>query len=184
MHKQWLLVILVLGIAASLAGQTGTSSTSGQPAAKKPAVNLAPFKKEAKKFETTGCNDTLWEHVYHLQRLVVLNKCIEVTGTIHHVKKEDDGDDHIQLTVDPEFAALLNDRNKTAQADSLIVEPICQNTVKQADAIDACRDFHSSIDVPAKGTKVKVKGSYVFDAEKSGHGWMEIHPVTSMDPIS
>jgi hypothetical protein len=77
MHEQWLLVILVLGIAASLAGQTGTTSTSGQPG---------------------------------------------------------------------------NDRNKTAQADSLIVELICQNTVKQADAIDACRDFHSSIEVKVKGS--------------------------------
>jgi hypothetical protein len=186
MNKHWLVVIFVLGMAAALAGQTGSSSGGGQGPAKTipkiPAIDLTPFKKAAKTFEETGCDATLWEHVYHSQRLVVVNDCIAVTGTIHHVKKEADGDDHIQLTVDPEFSALLNDRNKVAQANSLIVEPICQNNVTQTDAISACRDFHPSIVVPAEGTHVKVVGSYVFDSEKPGHGWMEIHPVTSMAP--
>jgi hypothetical protein len=191
MRKQWLVVILVLGMAATLAGQTGSSSSGGTTATKtpakttpkKPAINLAPFKAAAKPFETTGCNATLWTHVYNPQRLVVVDNCIAVTGSIHHVKKEADGDDHIQLTVDAEFAALLNDQNKLAQANSLILEPICQNAVTQTDAIASCKDIHPTVVVPATGTHVKVVGSYVYDSEKPGHGWMEIHPVTSLDPI-
>jgi uncharacterized protein YgiM (DUF1202 family) len=31
---------------------------------------------------TTGCDDTLWDHVYNPQRLIVKQKCISVTGTI------------------------------------------------------------------------------------------------------
>jgi hypothetical protein len=135
----------------------------------------------AKQFVATGCDDSLWQHVYHPQRLQVVEKCIAVTGTVHHVKKEADGDDHIQLQLDTQFASLLNDRNKTAQADCLILEPICENPVTQADAITACRDFHSSVEVPSKGTHVRVLGSYVLDTEKPGHGWMEIHPVTSIE---
>jgi hypothetical protein len=44
-----------------------------------------------------------------------------------------------------------------------------------------CRDFHSQVEVPAGHAHVKVLGSYVLDSE-ADHGWMEIHPVTSMVP--
>jgi len=132
---------------------------------------------------TTGCDAELWQHVYHPARLQVVEKSIEVTGTIHHIKRETDGDDHIQLKLDPEFQKLLNDRNKTAQAGSLVIEPVCQGPDTQPDAEAACRDFHSPVDVPtAKGAKVKVMGSFVFDGEPD-HGWMEIHPVTQITVI-
>jgi hypothetical protein len=48
------------------------------------------------------------ELVYKDKRLTRIQQCIEVTGTIHRTKKENDGDDHIQLKVDPQFAGLLN----------------------------------------------------------------------------
>ena len=92
------------------------------------------------------------------------------------------GDDHIQLELDSQYANLLNDRNKKAQAGSLVIEPICQNAVTQTDAQEACRDFHSAVDVPAKGSHVWVLGSYVWDSE-AGHGWMEIHPLTKIEVI-
>jgi len=44
----------------------------------------------------------------------VVEKCSAVTGTIHHVKREADGDDHIQLKLDPEFPDLLNDKTLVA----------------------------------------------------------------------
>jgi hypothetical protein len=116
--------------------------------------------------------------VYFKARLHIVEGCIAVTGTIRHIKREADGDDHIQLAVDPEFSKLLNERNKTAQADSLILEPICQGSVTQEDAEAACRDFHSPVEVPKAGSKVRVVGSYVFDSQQ---GWMEIHPVSSIE---
>lgn len=136
----------------------------------------------AKSFVATGCDDSLWGHVYHPQRLQVVEKCITVTGTIHHIKKEADGDDHIQLKLDPKYAGLLNSWNTTVQAASLVVEPICQNLVTQADAQDACRDFHSGVNIPPQGGHVQVLGSYVLDSE-ANHGWMEIHPVTKIEVI-
>ncbi len=53
----------------------------------------------------------------------------------------------------------LAGRNNAAQAECLVVEPICQNAVTQAGAQEACRDFHSAVEVPAKGARVKVWGS-------------------------
>lgn len=127
---------------------------------------------------TSGCNPELWDHVYRKTRLHIVKGCIAVTGTIRDIKREGDGDDHIQLAVDPEFSKLLNERNKTAQGDTLIIEPICKGPVTQQDAEAACRDFHSAVDVPKAGTKVRVVGSYVLDIPQ---GWMEIHPVSSIE---
>src|SRR5712692_641359 len=128
--------ILVLVTALAAAGGQRTGSASKRSSAthtKKSGVDPA-LAAAAKPFVATGCDPLLWKHVYHLQRLQVVETCIAVTGTIHHVKKEADGDDHIQLTLDPQSAGLLNGRNKTAQANSLIVEPVCQGAVTQPDA--------------------------------------------------
>lgn len=132
----------------------------------------------AKAVAASGCNAELWDHVYRKTRLHIVEGCIAVTGTIRHIKREGDGDDHIQLVVDSEFSKLLNERNKTAQGNTLVVESICQGPVTQADAEAACHDFHSPVDVPNAGTRVRVVGSYVLD---SAQGWMEIHPVSSIE---
>ena len=178
---KWLSLLLILFLASCVAAQHPKShpTHTGAPPATAPVdPKLAAA---AKPFVTTGCDANLWKHVYHPQRLQVIENCISVTGTIHHVKKEADGDDHIQLMLDPEFAGLLNDKNTSVQAGSLVIEPICQGPVTQPDAVTACRDFHSAVDVPAKGTRVRVVGSYVLDTEPD-HGWTEIHPVTSIAP--
>jgi hypothetical protein len=157
----------------------GTSPSSGELT---PAALALSAKAPAGLAPATGCDASLWDHVYHPQRLRVLSKCISVTGVIRHIKQEADGDYHIQVRLDPQFAKLTNARNLSAQAASLVVEPVCQTQVTQADAQEACRDFHSPVRVPGEGTHVRIKGSYVLDAEP-GHGWMEIHPVTSIDVI-
>ena len=168
------LVFLFLAFAQTTPQRRTTTSTISTtiPAAMKTAAQSAAAQ---------GCDTNLLNHIYKPTRLKMIAPCIEVAGTIHHTKPEADGDDHIQLRVDPQFADLLNDRNKTAQADSLIIEPVCQGTVTQPDALLACRDFHSSVEVPARGTKVRVLGRFVLDTEP-GHGWTEIHPVTSIVP--
>jgi hypothetical protein len=132
----------------------------------------------AKAAAASGCNAELWEHVYRKARLHIVEGCIAVTGTIRHIKREADGDKHIQLAVDPEFAKLLNERNKTAQGDTLILEPICQGPATLPAAEAACSDFHSQVEVPKAGAKVRVVGSYVLD---TAQGWMEIHPVSSIE---
>src|SRR5712692_1417477 len=171
--------ILLLALPSQVSAQPAApkTSTSKKPAApKKPG----PLATASKPFVATGCDVALKAHVYKPARLQVIQECIEVTGTIHHTKKENDGDDHIQLKVDPQFSNLLNAKNTSVQAGCLVLEPICMGPVTQPDAIKPCRDFHSPVKgVPPDGSKVKVLGSYVLDTEP-GHGWTEIHPVTSI----
>ena len=184
LKDRWL-PILVLAFAVTLAAAAQQSAPSaanaGTSAGKAKAGVNAALASAAKEFVAQGCDDSLWTHVYRSKRLAVVEKCISVTGTILNVKKEADGDDFIQLQLDAQYAKLLNSKNKSAQAGALIVEAICQNAVTQSNAVQACRDYHSAVEVPSGGSHVKVLGSYVLDSE-AGSGWMEIHPVTSISP--
>ncbi len=126
---------------------------------------------------SSGCDASLWKHIYHPQRLQVLDTCKTVTGIIQSVKAEPDGDYHIRLRLDSQFANLINQENIDKQHGDLVLEPICEHPVTQEDAIAACSGFAGNITSPTVGSHVQVIGSYVLDTE---HGWMEIHPVTSM----
>ncbi len=129
---------------------------------------------------SSACDATLWNHVYHPQRLNILDACKTVTGVIESVKVEPDGDYHIRLRLDSPFSQLVNQENIDKQHGDLILEPICEHAVTQTDAVSACSGFAGTIAPPTVGSHVKVTGSYVLDTE---HGWMEIHPVTSILPI-
>jgi hypothetical protein len=62
------------------------------------------------------------------------------------------------------------------------VEPICfQQKIKDPEAKQACGDFFQNINIPPKGTHVRVTGAFVID--RGAGGWTEIHPVTSFEPI-
>ena len=73
-----------------------------------------------------------------------------MTGIIHHVEKEPDDDEHIQLQLHLQFEDLLNDRNRTGRQGCLVLEPICQNPVSQPDALEPCCDFHSAVELPTE----------------------------------
>jgi len=131
-----------------------------------------------------GCDPALWRHVYHPYRLHVISACTTVTGIIEAARKEPDGDYHILLK--PDRAGIVNSVNVSQQHGDLVLEPVCENPVTQADAIAACSGFMGDVRVPPDGTHVSVTGSYVLDAD---HGWMEIHPVsritvTGYQPVS
>src|SRR6266853_611093 len=75
--------------------------------------------------EISQCDASLWNHVYHPQRLIVKQKCLAVTGTmvdatngwrIDGVRHEHDGDTHGWLNVDSQFKNLLNAGNMSAQS--------------------------------------------------------------------
>ncbi|HWN99753.1 MAG TPA: hypothetical protein VNS63_10830 [Blastocatellia bacterium] len=174
--KKIFLLFLVVGCFSLQFADSPTAKTRTKRAA---AVVSPEIKAAAHAAAATGCDNSLWQHVYHPARLQVVEKCIEVTGTIHHLKKEADGDDHIQVKVDPPFDKLLNARNISVQAACLVVEPVCESAVTQTDAVAACKDFHSPVRLPGVDQHVKIRGSFILDTE-ANHGWTEIHPVTSI----
>ncbi len=125
-----------------------------------------------------SCDTSLWDHVYHQERLQVVQQCIVVSGVIEDVRTEKDGDYHILLNVDDQFADLINDANDRYQHGDLVLETICQNPVTQEDAISACENFSKHFKIPPIGSHVKVRGSYVLDTEHND--WAEIHPVSKI----
>jgi hypothetical protein len=134
----------------------------------------------------TGCDSTLWSHVYHSYRLIVHQQCIAVTGTIvdagggqpDGVRHEADGDTHGWLKVDAQFQNLLNAGNQKDEGGNLVFEIICKFPVTQADAKTACANYTDKVKLPPVGSHVRILGVYVQD---TFHGqWMEIHPVTSI----
>jgi hypothetical protein len=135
----------------------------------------------------TGCDTSLWSHVYHSFRLIVRQQCIAVTGTIvdasagkepDGVRHEADGDTHGWLKVDPEFQKLLNAGNQNDEGGNLVFEIICRFPLTQPDAKTACANYKDRVTLPPVGSHVRIVGVYVQD---TFHGqWMEIHPVTSI----
>jgi hypothetical protein len=117
-------------------------------------------------------------------RLQIIQDCVTVTGTIFSTKPEKDGDFHIRLQLDPQYASMLNAKNRSGQMGMLVVEPVCMNPVTQRDTVDehACDGFAQHVFTPNMLRQhVRVIGAYVIDME---HGSNEIHPVTwiSIEP--
>lgn len=137
------------------------------------------------------CDQTLWRHVYHKPRLKILQPCIAVTGTIvdatagkkkDGVRHEADGDTHGWLKLDAAFSNLVNDGNRSSEGGNLVFEVVCKFPVKQADAIAACKNYHSSIVLPAVGCTVRITGPLVEDQNHAK--WNEIHPVSKIEVLT
>jgi hypothetical protein len=135
------------------------------------------------------CDDTLWtQHVYNPQRLIVKQKCIEVTGTMvdatngkepDGVRHEADGDTHGWLKLDPQFGNLLNTGNMSDEGGNMVFEIVCKFPVTQQDARASCPvSYNSPVKIPRIGSHVRIVGSYVQDTNHAR--WMEIHPVSSI----
>jgi len=137
------------------------------------------------------CDQSLWDHVYNPQRLIVKQQCIAVTGMIvdatngthsDGVRHEADGDTHGWLKLDPGFESLLNAGNQTTEGGNLVFEIVCKFPVTQQDAIASCPStFQNSVQIPPIGSHVRIIGTYVQDTNHAK--WMEIHPVTSITVI-
>ena len=139
--------------------------------------------------QAPSCDVSLLAHVYHGRfpsaedRLQVINPCLTVSGIIVNARREEDGDWHVQIDLEPEYRSLLNQANLQKQHGYLVLEPICSSRVSQSDTIaeGACDGFSQTIFTrDLIGTRVAATGAYVIDRQ---HGWMELHPVTSIVPI-
>lgn len=165
------LTVATIGAGGYFVAQKGTN-------APQPQISPTP----APVSGTSYCNADLWNYVYHPARLQKEKDCTMVSGTIYSVKREPDGDLHIRLTVDPAYKDLINPVNVSGQKGMLVLEPVCQKVVTQADAIDTCKNFpYDKLVIPKVGVHVQVWGSFVLDLQHGG--WAEIHPVTSIKSI-
>ena len=182
--KSWILIILVLlvgviirtvqnqkgGIENRQAGIGGVSGSKAIVGVGEGGYGGDPYK----------LLDQLWEHVYHPKRLQINRMRDSVVGSVMRLKKEGDGDYHIQIMLDEGYRDHLNDQNLLRQHGGLVVEIICINNIKQADAVEGCVDCPLELLIPKVGQRVKVYGSFITDTQ---HGWNEIHPVSRVEVI-
>ncbi|MDB4870811.1 MAG: hypothetical protein JWL97_1815 [Gemmatimonadales bacterium] len=128
----------------------------------------------------TGCNASLWNHVYNPKRLQQVTSCVSVTGTITESNVETDGDQHLLLKIDPGQGKLVNKRNVKKKGGDLVIEIVCANPTSMKKVKAACVGYTNRIAIPSVGAHVRVTGTYVND---SHNGWMEIHPVSKIETV-
>jgi len=92
-------------------------------------------------------------------RFNVLSTCETVTGIVHDMSKQDDGDYQFNVDVDSQYKHLLNDANNNEVKGMLVVEIIPKD--------------QNSVYVPKEGDRIQAVGAWVTDTP---HGWNEIHP--------
>ena len=83
---------------------------------KKLTTQTIPSSQMLKEKELGTCDTSLWDHVYHPKRLLVLQECKTVSGIIESIKSEKDGDLHIGLKLDSQYVNLLTRANQIGRA--------------------------------------------------------------------
>lgn len=131
---------------------------------------------EVSQSAATGCDGSLWNHVYSPKRLQQISPCLAVTGVIDESNADEDGDQHLLLKLDPGQDKLLNKRNQKKKSGDLVLEVVCANPTTMKKPKAACAGYTNPIRIPAMGEHVKATGTYVLD---SHNGWTEIHPVST-----
>ncbi len=167
-----LVALMCLGLAGCGTGSTTTTA----------AVSPLPSSLTVSK---PVCVGDPHAHVYSPDRLQLLAACIELTGTIDLESAQADGDYHVRLHLDPGQTCggqpCLDAPNVSDQAGDLILEPVCENPITQADAVAACQGYHNPLVLPPVGSHVSVMGPFVLDTD---HGWDEIHPLESITVVT
>lgn len=94
-------------------------------------------------------------------RFKILSTCETITGVVHDMSKQDDGDYQFNVDIDSQYKKFLNDANNNQVNGMLVVEiiPKDQNS--------------SDVYIPKDGDKIQAFGAWVTDTP---HGWNEIHP--------
>lgn len=100
-------------------------------------------------------------------RLLLLRRCVAVTGRVTRVFVTADGDRHVDLELDPAYAGLVNEFNVSDAHGYLITETV---------PVD-----QRSVVTPRAGAHVRVTGPLVLDL---AHGWIEVHPVWRIEVLA
>ena len=174
-----ILLPAVCACSAASSDKQSTSSNEQQLATNAP-VAPATSNGDASAAAATGCDASLWNHVYNPSRLQQLASCISATGIVAESAVDPDGDQHFLLKLDPGQDALVNKRNDKKKTGDLVVEIVCANPTSMKKAKRACEGYTNPIAIPAVGAHVRVTGTHVMD---SHNGWTEIHPVSKLERI-
>lgn len=136
-----------------------------------------------------GCDESLWRHTYHAQRLQIIERCASVTGVVvdaSHGRNRDgcrheaDGDAHCFLKLDVGQERYINEKNIENEDGALVFEPECRYRVTQEDAKEACRGWKQQLKLAPVGSHVRLMGAAVLDLQ---HQHREIHPVSSIEVL-
>ncbi len=129
--------------------------------------------------------------VYVPGRLQVLDRCSTVSGIVDCFRPEPDGDIHLRVRLDPQFARFLTPANSLQtcanhQEPHLVVEIIPQHPQGLAfRANNADAGGFVTPSAPAPGDHVVVTGPHVIDTNvlhrvlyqgRPAENWAEIHP--------
>ena len=128
----------------------------------------------------SGCDASLWNHVYNPKRLQQLSPCMSVTGVITESDADADGDQHFLLKLDPGQDKLVNKRNSKKKGGDLVLEIVCANPTSMKKPKAACAGYTNRIPIPKVGAHVTATGTYVIDLH---NGWAEIHPVSTFEAM-
>ena len=135
---------------------------------------------EVSQSAATGCDASLWAHVYSPKRLQQLVPCLSVTGTIDESSVDEDGDQHFLLKLDPGQDTLVNKRNAKKKGGDIVLEIVCANPTTMKKPKSACAGYTNPVPIPAVGAHVRATGTYVLDTH---NGWVEIHPVSKLEKM-
>jgi hypothetical protein len=133
---------------------------------------------DASQGAASGCDASLWNHVYSPKRLQQVSPCMSVTGVITESNADADGDQHFLLRLDPGQDKLVNKRNGKKKGGDLVLEIVCANPTSMKKPRSACAGYTNRIPIPRVGARVTATGTYVLD---SHNGWTEIHPVSRFE---
>jgi hypothetical protein len=129
--------------------------------------------------------------VYLPERLQVLDRCSTVSGIVDCLKAEPDGDVHLRVRLDPQFAGLLRPANSLQTCTDhsgphLVVEIIPQRSqglLFRENNADA--GGFATPSTPNPGDHITVTGPHVIDKNllhrvlfqgRPAENWAEIHP--------
>ena len=127
---------------------------------------------------TCSDQESISSHDYNPDRLTIVQSCITASGVVENVFEEADGDYHVRVALDDQYANLTNSANDQYQYGDLAVEIICALPITQQDAVSACQGYTNSITIPSVNNHITVTGPYVLDTEHSN--WAEIHPAYAL----
>ncbi len=137
-------------------------------------------KGDLSQYAASGCDASLWNHVYNPKRLNQLAPCLAVTGVITESSADADGDQHFLLRLDPGQDSLVNKRNRKKKGGDIVLEIVCANPTTMKKVKSACAGYTNRIPIAAVGAHVRATGTYVID---SHNGWAEIHPVSKLQAM-